>query len=257
MARGSEDRGNRGWWIVAAWLVAVGVGAGGCVPSLTAVRTTAGMGMQLSAYEGAFDRTAQYCHYTDFVNAPDPQCVGLEKDLPNWHAVNRALVGYATALGAMADDASDRSQESHIATALGATVKLGAPFSGVIDASITTGVSRGVEENIRVLDRANENLIAMIGDTMSSIQIGNSPAADRAGMTIALSLVRDDLTAYRSYLAGYRGAVASFAKAHSHIRKKLKGLGDRKADLELLKLIAADVATITRSVKTVITKPPP
>jgi hypothetical protein len=286
MARGFADRRHTGWWIVAAC-----VAVAGCVPSLAAVRTTAGLGMQLSAYEGAFDRTARYCHYTDFINTPDPQCVGLEKDLPNWHAVNRALVGYATALGAMADDASDRNQESHIATALGASVQLGEPFSGVIDASITSGVSRGVstlihgilgvyrrerlaatirdsdealqaiargiEENTRLLDRANENLIAMIGDTMTSIQIGNSPAADRAGMTIALSLVRDELAAYRAHLATYRGAVVAFAKAHSHIRKKLNGLGDRKADLELLKLIAADVVAITKSVKTVINRPPP
>jgi hypothetical protein len=264
---------------------------GGCVPSLGAVRTTAGLGMQLSVYEGAFDLSATYCHYTDFVNAPDPQCAGLEKDLPNWHAVNRALVGYATALAQMADDASDRNQESHFATALGATVKLGEPFSTVIDANVTTGVSRGVstlihgilgvyrrerlggtikdsdealqavargiEENIRLLDRANENLIAMIGDTLTSIQIGSSPAADRAGLTIALSSVRNQLIGYRAQLASYKGAVAAFAKAHAHVRKKLSGLGDRKADLELLKLIAADVAVIARSVKTATTKPTP
>jgi hypothetical protein len=285
MARGSEDRGQS-WWIIAACVVVTG-----CVPSLAAVRTTAGLGVQLSAFEGAFDLSAMYCHYTDFVNAPDPHCVGLEKDLPNWHAVNRALVGYATALSAMADDAGDRDQETHIATALGATVKLGEPFSTVIDANLTAGVSRGVstlihgilgvyrrerlgatirdsdealqaiargvEANIRVLDRANENLIAMIGDTITSIQVGSSPAADRAGLTIVLSSVRTDLTAYRAYLASYKGAVAAFAKAHAHVRKKLSGLGDRKADLELLKLIAADVSAITKSVKTAITRPPP
>jgi hypothetical protein len=298
MARGSVDRGiairNRNRQSRAAWVaacVAAGAIATGCVPSLGAVRTTAGLGMQLSSYETVFDLAVTYCHYTDYINAPDPRCAGLESDLENWRSVNRALVGYAAALNAMADDMSDRSHQDTIATALGATVQLGQPFSTVIDANITSGVStgvstliagilgvyrreklgstirdsddalqavaRGISENITLLDRADQNLIMMIRDTMSSVQIGSSPAADRAGITMSLSSVQNELAAHRSYLSSYKAAIESFAKAHNQIRKKLKGLGDKKADLELLRLIASDVATITRSVKTAITRPPP
>jgi hypothetical protein len=275
------------------WLV---VWAVGCAPSLASVKVTAALGTQLSAFEGVFDLSATYCHYTDFAGtapeaAPDPLCVALDRDLENWHAVNRALVGYATALAAMADDAKDRDERDSIATALGATAQLGRPFSDAIDANIISGVSRGVAtlisgivgvyrrerlgatirdsdealqaiarglgENIALLDRAEQNLITTLTDTMTSVRIGSSPAADRTGIAIALSSVAAELAVHRASLAGYKRAVDSFAKAHGDLRKKLNGLGDRKADLELLKIIAADVATITRSAKTAITRPPP
>ena len=65
------------------------------------------------------------------------------------------------------------------------------------------------------------------------------------------------MTAHRAALASYKIAVDVFAKAHAQLRKKLSGLGDRTADLELLKLIASDAATIAKSVKTALTPPAP
>lgn len=265
--------------------------SGACAPSLASVRTTAGLGLALSAFESAFDLAGTYCQYTDAVSTPDPKCPSLRTDAENWHAVNRALAGYAAALAAMADDSTDKNEQDSIATALGAAAQLGKPWSDVLDANVTSGVSRGVstlisgivgvyrrerlgktirdsndalqavargiDENIVLLDRADLNLLATITDTISSVQIGNSPAADKLGLTIALSSVATELAAHRIYLASYKAAIDSFAKAHDHLRRKLSGLGDRKADLELLKLIATDVATIVKSAKTIITPPSP
>jgi hypothetical protein len=262
-----------------------------CAPSLDSVRTTAGLGLQLSAFEGAFDVSGTYCQYANVVSQPDPQCPSLRIDADNWHAVNRALTGYAAALGAMADDSTDRNEQASIATALGAVAKLDQSWSDSLNANVTSGVSqgvstlisgivgvyrrerlgktirasndalqaiaRGIDANVTLLDRAEQNLIAQIADTISSVQIGNSPAADRSGITIALSSVATELTRHRLHLASYKAAIDAFAKAHDHLRKKLSGLGDRKADLELLKLITSDVVTIVKSAKTAITPPAP
>jgi hypothetical protein len=267
-----------------AWMASAG-----CAPSLVSVKTTAGLGLQLSAFEHAFDLAGTYCHYTDLVSAPDAKCPDLQADVANWHAVNRALVGYAAALGAMADDSKHRSQQDSIATALGATAKLGEPWSNALNANVTAGVSRGVStlisgivgvyrrerlgqtirasndalqavargigENIMLLDRADRNLIATIKDTISSVQLGNSPAADKLGLTITLSSVATELAAHRVALASYKRAIDVFAKAHHDVRQKLSGLGDPKADLELLRLIASDVATIVKSVDTAFAEP--
>jgi hypothetical protein len=260
-----------------------------CAPSLASVRTTSGLGQKLSEFENAFDLAGAYCHYTDQVSAPDAKCPDLQADVENWHAVNRALVGYAAALGAMADDSKDLNEQDNIATALGATAKLGTSWSNALNANVTAGVSRGVStlisgivgvyrrerlgatirdsndalqavahgigENIRLLDRADQNLIATIKDTISSVQLGNSNAADKLGLTIALSSVATELAAHRAALASYKRAIEVFAKAHHDVREKLSGLGDAKADLELLKLIAVDVATIVKSVDTATTQP--
>jgi hypothetical protein len=268
-----------------AWLAAAG-----CTPSLGAVRATAGLGQQLSAYDGAFDLAVTYCHFADLGGTPDPQCPRLQADLANWHAVNRALVGYAAALGAMADDSKDQSEETGIATALGSTATIIKPWSDALDANVTSGVSKGVsrliagilgvyrrerlartieassdalqavarglDDNIALLDRADQNLLATIGDTISSIQAGTSPAADRFGIALALSSVQGTLAGHRASLAGYKATVDAFAKAHSELRKKLSGLGDRTADLELLKLIASDVAAIVKATRTAITPVP-
>ncbi len=272
--------------VIAAWL-----GSAACAPSLASVRTTAGLGVQLSTFEGAFDLAGTYCHYTDLVSAPDPMCPSLRKDADNWHSVNRALVGYATAFAAMANDSTDRNEQTDIATALGAAAQLGKPWSDALNPNLTAGVSqgvatlisgivgvyrrerlgktirdsndalqsvvRGVDENIALIDRADQNLLATITDTISSVQIGSSPAADRAGLTIALSSVATQLAAHRAHLASYKIAIDVFAKAHAQLRKKLSGLGDRTADLELLKLIASDAATIAKSVNAAITPPAP
>ena len=265
--------------------------SGACAPSLASVRTTAGLGLALSPFEGAFDLAEAYCRYTDAVDQPDQQCPNLRADAENWHAVNRALAGYAAALAAMADDSKDKNERDSIATALGAAAQLGKPWSDVLNANVTSGVSQGVstlisgivgvyrrerlgktirdsnealqavtlgiDENIRLLDRAVQNLLATITDTISSVQLSNSPAANKLGLTIALSSVATELAAHRRYLANYKATIDSFAKAHDRLRRKLSGLGDRKADLELLKLIATDVATIVKSAKTAITPPPP
>jgi hypothetical protein len=289
MQRILSSRGQRfsiGWMALAVCML-----SGACAPSLAAVRTTSGLGVQLSTFESAFDLAGTYCQYTDAVSAPDPQCPSLRADAENWHAVNKALVGYAAALAAMADDSTDVNQEAGIATALGATAKLGKPWSDALNANVTSGVSqgvatllsgivgvyrrerlgktirdsndalqvvaRGIDGNIALLDRAVLNLLATITDTISSVQIGSSPAADRFGLTIALSSVAAELTSHRTTLASYKAAIASFAKAHDHLRRKLSGLGDRKADLELLKLIAKDVVTIAKSTKTALTPPAP
>jgi hypothetical protein len=271
---------------LAAWLVPAA-----CAPSLGSVRTTAGLGLKLGAFEGAFDLAGTYCRYTDRVSAPDPKCPSLRTDADNWHAVNRALVGYAAALAAMADDSTDKNEQASIATALGAAAQLKTSWSDVLAPNVTSGVSqgvstlisgivgvyrrerlgvtirssndalqavaRGIAENVALLDRADRNLLATIDGTISSVQIGNSPAADKLGLTIALSSVATELTAHRLHLASYKAAIDSFAKAHDHLRKKLSGLGDPKADIELLKLIATDVATIVNSARTVMTPPAP
>ena len=245
--------------------------------------------MQLSAFETGFDLAETYCHYTDLVSAPDAKCPELRRDADNWHAVNRALVGYAAALAAMADDSTDTNEQDAIATALGAAAQLGKPWSDALNANVTSGVSRGVatlisgivgvyrrerlgqtirdsgdaiqavargiDENIVLLDRADRNLITTITDTVSSVQLGSSPAADKLGLTIALSSVATELAAHRVYLASYKKAIDAFAKAHDDVRKKLSGLGDRTADAELLKLIVSDVTAIVKSVDTALTPP--
>lgn len=268
-----------------AWLALAG-----CTPSLASVKTTAALGIQLSPFEGAFDLAGTYCSYTDVVGTPDPMCPSLRADAANWHAVNCAVVGYAAALAAMADDSTDRNEQASIATALGATAQLGKPWSDALNPNVTIGVSqgvstlilgivgvyrrerlgktirdtnaalqavtRGIDENIALLDRADQNLQRTITDTISSVQISNSPAADKAGLTIALSSVAAEVAAHRAYLVNYKTAIDAFAKAHDDLRKKVQGLGDPKADLELLKLIATDVATIVNSAKTATTPPP-
>jgi hypothetical protein len=270
---------------------AAGVLSAACTPSLASVRTTSGLGVKLSEFENAFDLAGTYCHYTDLVGAADPTCPALDADVESWHAVNRALVGYAAALGAMADDSKDRSEEANIATALGASAKLGPAWSNALNANITSGVSTGVatlisgivgvyrrerlggtirdsddalqavahgiDQNVLLLDRAAQNLIATIKDTISSVQAGSSPEAIKQGLTISLSSVATGLAAHRVALASYKRAIDVFAKAHHDVREKVSGLGDPTADLELLKIIATDVATIVKSVDTATTQPVP
>jgi len=218
-------------------------------------------------------------------------CPSLRADAANWHAVNRAVVGYAAALAAMADDSTDRNEQASIATALGAAAQLGKPWSDALNPNVMIGVSqgvstlilgivgvyrrerlgktirdtndalqavtRGIDENIALLDRADQNLQRTITDTISSVQISNSPAADKAGLTIALSSVAAEVAAHRAYLVSYKTAIDAFAKAHDDLRKKVQGLGDPKADLELLTLIASDVATIVKSAEIATTPPAP
>jgi hypothetical protein len=271
---------------LAAWLASAA-----CTPSLVSVRTTGGLGLQLATFEGAFDLAGTYCRYTDTDTTQDPLCPSLDKDADNWHAVNRALVGYAQALVAMADDSTDHSEQDHIATALGAAAKLGTPWSDVLNPNVTSGVSKGVatlisgivgvyrrerlgvtirasndalqavarglDENIVLLDRADQNLQATIAQTRTSLQLGSATAADKAGLGIALASVSAELAAHRAYLASYKAAIDAFAKAHDDVRGKVSGLGDRKADLELLKIIASDVVTIVKSTRTALTPLPP
>jgi hypothetical protein len=265
-------------------VVAVSLWLSACAPSLGSVRATAALGSQLAAFESTFDLAVTYCHYVDLGGSPDPQCNNLQADAKNWHAVNRALVGYAAALAAMADDAKDVSQQTNVAAALGATAKLGPAWSAALDAHVTSGVSsgvasliagitgvyrrerlgqtiratgdavaavvRGLDDNIALLDRAAQNIATTITDTIKSIQLGSSPAADRLGLAIALASVQTQLATHRAQLASYRAAIAAFAKAHAELRKGVSGLGDRQADLELLRLIAIDVAEIVQSTET-------
>jgi hypothetical protein len=286
MVRGSPRCGRS---IGSVWLVAL-LGVAACVPSLGAVHATAGIGLQLSSYDGAFDQAIAYCHYGDLSGTPDPQCAQLQADSENWHAVNRALVGYATALNAMADDAKDQSEQDGIATVLASTATIIKPWSSALNTNVTTGVShgvstliagilgvyrrerlagtindssdalaaiaRGLDDNILLLDRADQNLLATIADTITSIQAGSSPAADKLGLALALQSDQAALAAHRAALAGYKATVDSFAKAHADLRKKLSGLGDRTADLELLKLIASDVSAIVKNTRTAMTPVP-
>jgi hypothetical protein len=270
--------------------VLAGLASTACPPSLGAVRATAGIGMQLSSYDGAFDQAVTYCHFSDLAGAPDPQCALLQADSENWHAVNRALVGYATALNAMADDAKDQSEQDGIATVLASTATIIKPWSSALNANVTSGVShgvstliagilgvyrrerlgktikdsaealeavaRGLDQNIALLDHATANLLATVNDTVSSIQAGTSPKADQFGLALTLRAVQAELAAHRATLAGYKATVDAFAKAHSDVKNKLSGLGDRTADLELLKLIAADVSAIVKDSRTAMTPVP-
>jgi hypothetical protein len=283
MVTGSPIRDRRR---TALALALCGVVAG-CAPSLGSVKATAGLGAGLAAYQGAFDLAATYCRYASLGTTPDPQCHNLEVDAANWHAVNQALVGYATALNAMADDSKDQSQQTTIATSLGATAQIGVAWSAALDANVTAGVSQGVstliagitgvyrrerlartirdsaeavqavvnglDQNIQLLDRAEQNVAATIADTITSIQAGTSPAADRLGLAIALQGVQVELAAHRAILASYKAAADSFAKAHTTIKKGLSGLGERQADLELLKRISSDVSQIVKDSKTALT----
>jgi len=270
-------------------VVTAGLVTAACAPSLVSVRTTATLGVQLAAFEGAFDLAATHCRYPDQLDTPDPLCPLLKKDTENWHSVNRALVGYAAALAAMADDSTDRNEQTDIATALGATAQLGPSWGSALNPNLAAGVSqgvatlisgivgvyrrerlgktirdsndalqavvRGIDENIALLDRADLNLLATITATISAIQISSPPGPNRDGLTIALHSVEAELTAHRANLASYKIAIDVFAKAHAQLRKKLSGLGDRKADLELLKLIASDAVTIAKSVKAALVPP--
>src|SRR6185436_1810656 len=77
-----------------------------------------------------------------------------------------------TALAAMADDAKDRDERDHIATALGATAALGQPFSDSIDANIIAGVSSGVATLISGIVGVyrRERLGATIRDSNEALQ---------------------------------------------------------------------------------------
>ncbi|HET9621245.1 MAG TPA: hypothetical protein VFP84_07760 [Kofleriaceae bacterium] len=258
-----------------------------CAPSLNAVKSTAGLGTQLASFESTFDVAATYCRFADLGGTPDPQCQQLQADAANWHAVNRALVGYAAALSAMADDSKDQNQQTTIATALGASAQIGKAWSNVLNANVTSGISqgvatlisgitgvyrrerlavvikasadavaavaRGIDDNIALLDRAAQNLTATLGDTLTSIQLGSAPAADRLGLAFALASVKIELASHRAALASYKAAVDAFAKAHATLRNGLNGLGERKADLELSQLIATDVVQIVQSTQTALT----
>jgi hypothetical protein len=260
-----------------------------CAPSLGAVKTTAGLGTGLSQYESAFDLAATYCRLADFDATPDPLCAQLAADAPNWHQVNRALVGYAAALAAMADDSKDQTQQTSIATALGASAQIGKAWSDALNANVTSGISqgvstliagitgvyrrerlastikasadalaavaRGIDDNIALLDRAAANVATTVTDTVASIQLGSSPRAERIGLAMALSSVSVALTAHRATLTAYKAAVDAFVKAHKTLRDGLGGLGTKQADLELSKLIANDVKQIVQSAQQAMTTP--
>jgi hypothetical protein len=279
---------------VRAWLrwlaVAMATAVAACAPSLSSVKATAGLGTSLSQYESAFDVAATYCRFADLGGTPDPQCAQLATDAANWHQVNRALVGYAAALSAMADDSKDQNHQTTIATALGASAQIGKSWSDALNANVTSGVSqgvatliagitgvyrrerlartikasveavtavaRGIDDNITLLDHAAANLATLLGDTLTSIQLGNSPAADRLGLAFSLSSVQIELAAHRTVLTNYKAAVDAFAKAHKTLCDGLGGLGNKEADLEMSKLIANDVKQIVQNARTAITSTP-
>jgi hypothetical protein len=272
-------------WLAAAMCVAFAA----CAPSLASVKSTAGLGTGLSQYESAFDLAATYCQFAALDDTPDPLCAQLAADAPNWHQVNRALVGYAAALAAMADDSKDQTQQTTIATALGASAQIGKSWSDALNANVTAGVSqgvatliagitgvyrrerlagtikasadalaavaRGIDDNVTLLDRAAANLAATLTDTLTSIQLGKSSRADRLGLSYALSSVQIELTAHRATLTAYKAAVDAFAKAHKTLRDGLGGLGNKEADLEMSKLIASDVKQIVQSSQQAMTTP--
>jgi hypothetical protein len=253
-----------------------------CAPSLVAVRATANIGTGLGAYEGAFDAGVTYCKDGNVGSpTPDPACARLEKDLASWHAVNHTLVAYAAALLAMADDTKDKVEKDDITTALTAASLISPTWGTDVNGNVIAGGAQGVtslllgiegvyrrerlastiaasdaavtaivaalDKNIDVLDRAEKNVQQTVADTITAIQAGTSPAADKHGMTILLTAVVAEIAAHRGTLSNYKKTADSFATAHFEIKKKLHGLGDHKADLELLKVIALDIKDIVKN----------
>lgn len=284
--------GSRAKSTAAVAAVAIWCLTSGCAPSLASVKTTAGIGSRLTEFETAFDVGPIYCRASSAVGQPpDPNCANLQSDLANWHAVNHALVGYAAALAAMADDSKDKSEKDDITTALGSVAKLSPSWSGALSATTTGGVSlgvsslisgivgvyrrerlaktirasndalaavvKGIDENIALLDRADQNILTTIDGTLSSIAVSSSPAPDKQGLALTLTAFAAEVTRHRTQLASYKTAADAFAKAHDELAKHLKGLGERKADEELLKLIATDVVNIAKGVDTALTAPSP
>ncbi|HEY0189941.1 MAG TPA: hypothetical protein VGC42_02390, partial [Kofleriaceae bacterium] len=124
-------------------------------------------------------------------------------------------------------------------------------------AAAVQAIAAGLDQNIDLLDHAAQNLANVITDTLTSVQAGRtSPAADRLGLQIALAAMQLELAKHRQTLAAYKATIDSFAKAHTNLKNGLAGLGDRQADLELLKLIASDVSQIVKSTRTALTPVP-
>jgi hypothetical protein len=262
-----------------------------CVPSLDAVRTTAKLGSELATYQDAFDVAITFCHVADASPTPDPNCAKLDADRRNWHAVNDVLVGYAAALTAMADDSKDKSEKDDIATALAAVAKVEPAWSDALSSNVTSGVSsssaalisgivgvyrrerlgqtirdsntavqrlaHAIDANIAVLDAAEQNALGQLDGTRTSIDAEpDLPRAEKLGHSQTLVSVAATIVAHRVVLGRYKQAVDAFAKAHADVFDHLSGLGDRKADLEILKLIASDLVTIAGGVKTAATPVP-
>jgi len=254
-------------WIV--WAASVAA----CSPvSLGAVKATAGIGSSLGGYADAFDREIVYCQ-----TAPSAACATLEKDVATWRAVNSVLVGYAAALSAMADDSKDKDQTKDVATAIAALGSTDPAWKAALNDNVSAGVSDGTNKliagiigvyrrerlsvtieasaaalddvadklahEIAVMAALDDELLARIGDTRDAL---GAEHADRRALEIALTFARADVTAHRARLGEYKATVLSFAKAHDVLRK---GLGAKKADLEILKEIASTVSAINKDVK--------
>lgn len=272
---------------VGDWLIAGVLGLIGCAPSLDSVRTTATIGSQLSTYDDVFDLGPDFCEAANVSKSPDSHCTDLRSDLQNWHAVNKALVGYAKALIAMADDSKDKNEKADISTALGSVGKVETDWKG-LDENFTTGVSQGLasiasgiigvyrrerlakaiketnsslkkvveglDANIDDLARADGNLLAIFADTTTSVTAGDSPAAVKSGLKVSLAAVAIQVAAHRARLVDYKKAADSFVKAHDDLATHLEKLGDKDGDVELLKLIATDVVSIAKAVNTASTR---
>ncbi|HEY4240778.1 MAG TPA: hypothetical protein VGM88_13240 [Kofleriaceae bacterium] len=263
------------------WILWAALGCAACRPvSLGAVKATAGIGSSLGGFADAFDREVIYCQ-----TEPSPACATLEKDVATWRVVNGVLVGYAAALSAMADDSSDKDQTQAVATAIAALGATDPTWKAALNDNVSAGVSDGtnkliagiigvyrrerlsstIEASAAPLDDVVEKLVREIGvmDQLDGVlldRIAETRAAlgaehaDKRAFEITLTLARADVAAHRARLGEYKAAALAFAKAHDVLRKGLKGLGDKKADLELLKQISNTVSAIAKD-KTLAEKP--
>lgn len=269
-------------WLSAQFASACcGVLATSCV-SFASVKQTASIGAKLAAYETAFDLAPTSCA----AGGSEPEvCDGLRADLRNWHKVNRALVGYAAALSAMADDSKDVSYKNDISALLGSASHLGGWTSSInsnvqkgagdgVDAlvNVITGTYRrdklkdairannahvqsiatAIEMNAKYFEAADANLLATIQATANAVT-GMDPfgAGLRFSLRISATAIDNDKTA----IIAYRKAVEAFAKAHDDLEKRIENVGDYKRDAEVLNEIAKDVATILGAAVTATTPP--
>src|SRR5262249_47576435 len=115
-----------------------------------------------------------------------------------------------------------------------------------------------INNNIDALDAAEANAMTQLDDTRKSIaDEKTATAAEKLGHAQSLRAVAATIAAHRAVLGKYKQTVTGFAKAHADTAANLAKLGDRKGDLEMLKLIATDLVTIAGGIKTATTPAKP
>jgi hypothetical protein len=267
----------KGILVVATTAIAIWT-LSGCGPSLESVKMTAGLGTQLSAHADAFDNLAGLCALANNGTSIDSHCEDLFTDRQLLRPVTNAIVAYANALAAMADDSNEPDYTSNVSATLQAVAKLPATSglsagvikgtSGIANAILrlsadgyrrehlgeairsTNDIWKDVRTKMDALTKADLSAMNSIKTMLlnNALALNNALSPSNVAMRFSELDAITAVEASMTKLQAYQKSIDDFVAAHDELNKKVDTLGDADTDKELLKEILNDVGPVVASI---------